>query len=77
MKHKCSLSKRYTQLQFLVENQGRINQNVMNDFKGLFNVELDDKMLKNWTITGFPLSEAREIKELIRESNSNNHSNRL
>lgn len=55
-------------LKILVENQGRINQNVMNDFKGLFNVKLDDNLITNWTITGFPLSDARPIESLIRES---------
>lgn len=57
-------------LQILVENQGRINQNVMNDFKGLFNVKLDNNVLTNWTITGFPLSDARPIENLIRESDA-------
>lgn len=69
-------------LQILVENQGRINQNVMNDFKGLGDVKLDDKMLENWTITGFPLSDASRIDDLIRESddndiNPNDYSNHL
>lgn len=69
-------------LQILVENQGRINQNVMNDFKGLGDVKLDDKMLENWTITGFPLSDASQIDDLIRESddndiNLNDYSNHL
>lgn len=69
-------------LQILVENQGRINQNVMNDFKGLGDVTLDGKMLENWTITGFPLSDASQIDDLIRESddndiNLNDYSNHL
>lgn len=55
-------------IQILVENQGRINQNVMNDFKGLGDVKLDDKMLENWTITGFPLSNVQQLEDLIRES---------
>lgn len=58
-------------LQILVENQGRINQNVMNDFKGLGDVKIDDKMLENWTMTGFPLSDASQIDDLIRESDDN------
>lgn len=69
-------------LQILVENQGRINQNVMNDFKGLGDVKLDGKMLENWKITGFPLSDASRIDDLIRESDdndisSNDYSNHL
>lgn len=67
-------------LQILVENQGRINHNVMNDFKGLGNVEFDGKTLETWTITGFPLSDIHQIEDLIRESDgndlSNDHTNR-
>lgn len=58
-------------LQILVENQGRINHNVMNDFKGLGDVKLDNKMLENWTLTGFPLSDASQIDDLISESDDN------
>lgn len=48
----------------------------MNDFKGLFNVTLDGNVLENWTITGFPLSDAQQIEDLIHESDrSNNHTN--
>lgn len=67
-------------LQILVENQGRINFNVMNDFKGLGPVKINGQSLENWTITGFPLDDVGQIVDLIRESignDINDHSNRL
>lgn len=43
-------------LQILVENQGRIGFNVLNDSKGIIgDVLLNNRPLANWTITGFPL----------------------
>lgn len=40
-------------IQILVENQGRINYAVANDFKGILSdVLLANKPLTNWTITG-------------------------
>lgn len=67
-------------LQILVENQGRINYNVMNDFKGLGPVKINGQSLENWTITGFPLDDVSQIEDLIRESIANDiaeHSSRI
>lgn len=55
-------------IRILVENQGRINFNVMNDFKGLGDVKLDGKALENWNTTGFPLDDANQLEKSIRES---------
>lgn len=56
-------------IQILVENQGRINYNVANDFKGILSeVRINDGMLENWTITGFPLDDVYQIEELITEN---------
>lgn len=56
-------------LQILVENQGRINYNIANDFKGLGEVKLNNQTLLNWTLTGFPLENGTEIEDLINEIN--------
>lgn len=67
-------------LQILVESQGRINYNVMNDFKGLGPIKINGQSLENWTITGFSLDDVSQIEDLIRESignDINDHSNRL
>lgn len=58
-------------LSILVENQGRINFNVANDFKGLGKVMLNGTTLANWTITGFPLEDVSQIEDLITENISN------
>lgn len=58
-------------IQILVENQGRINYNVANDFKGLGDVLLNNQTLQNWTITGFPLEDVGEIEDLILENFGN------
>lgn len=54
-------------LQILVENQGRINYNVANDFKGLGEVLFNGQALQNWTLTGFPLDDGNQIEDLISE----------
>lgn len=54
-------------LQILVENQGRINYNVANDFKGLGAVMFNNKTLQNWTLTGFPLEDVDRIEDLVNE----------
>lgn len=54
-------------LQIFVENQGRINYAVMEDFKGILgNVMLNGHLLGNWTHTGYPLK-YDQLEELIRE----------
>lgn len=58
-------------IRILVENQGRINFNVMNDFKGLGDVKLDGRALENWDTTGFPLDDVNQLEKLIRESDGN------
>ncbi|XP_058455851.1 beta-galactosidase-like isoform X2 [Malaya genurostris] len=46
-------------LQLLVENEGRINFNIPNDFKGILeSVTLQGNELLNWTMTGFPLDDS-------------------
>lgn len=53
-------------LQILVENQGRINYNILNDFKGILSdVKLDGRPLHNWTITGFPMENYTAIQNFI------------
>ncbi|XP_031630054.1 beta-galactosidase-like isoform X2 [Contarinia nasturtii] len=55
-------------VQVLVESQGRINYNVMNDFKGIIgNVQVNNMPLLNWTMTGFPLEDVEQIEDLISE----------
>lgn len=68
-------------VQVLVESQGRINYNVMNDFKGIIgNVEVNNAPVENWTITGFPLDDGGAIEDLIAETIGNDihdHNGRL
>lgn len=53
-------------LQILVENQGRINYNIPNDFKGILgDVTIDGATIYNWTMTGFPLDNYENIQSLI------------
>lgn len=53
-------------LQILVENQGRINFEVANDFKGIIgDVLLNNVTLNNWNITGFPFDNTTQLDELI------------
>ena len=63
-------------LQILVENQGRINFEIANDFKGIIgDVLLNNVPLNNWNITGFPFDNATQLDELIatvdRDSDTN------
>lgn len=59
-------------IQVLVESQGRINYNVMNDFKGIIgDVLVNNVPLVNWTITGFPLDDVSRIEDLINERTDN------
>lgn len=63
-------------LQILVENQGRINFGIANDFKGIIgNAFLNDAVLDNWNITGFPFDDAKQFVDLFaflgRESDQN------
>lgn len=52
-----------------MENQGRINFNVANDFKGILgDVRLNGAPLYNWTITGYPLDNYEDIANLLLES---------
>ncbi|XP_053682883.1 beta-galactosidase-like [Sabethes cyaneus] len=53
-------------LQLLVENQGRINYNVANDFKGILgSVTIDGNEILNWTMTGFPLDNYSLLQSYI------------
>lgn len=53
-------------LQILVENQGRINFQIANDFKGIIgDVKLNHEVLDHWNMTGFPFENAAQINELI------------
>lgn len=59
-------------LQILVENQGRINFAIANDFKGIIgDVLLNNVSLKNWNITGFPFDNATQIDELMAAISQN------
>lgn len=55
-----------SKLQILVESQGRINFNIMNDFKGILGlVSINGRSLVNWTITGYPLENYNAIQRVI------------
>ncbi|XP_055523429.1 beta-galactosidase-like isoform X2 [Wyeomyia smithii] len=63
MSVKLGQSKR---LQLLVENQGRINYNIANDFKGILGfVTLGGNEILNWTMTGFPLDEYSLLQNYV------------
>jgi beta-galactosidase len=52
-------------LQVLVENEGRINYGIANDFKGILgNVYYDSMVLLNWTMTGYPFESYEKIEDL-------------
>lgn len=55
-------------LQVLVENEGRINYGIANDFKGILGqVYYGEHVLKNWTMTGFPLDDYKKVENLFGE----------
>lgn len=63
-------------LQILVENQGRINYGIANDFKGIIgDVLLNNSTLLNWTITGFPLENYAQLENLILNTETEMSSN--
>lgn len=52
-------------LQILVENQGRINFDMADDFKGIIgNITLNKKLLYGWNTTGFPLDDSSKFNDL-------------
>lgn len=59
-------------LQLFVENQGRLNYHVMNDFKGILGaVKINERTLFNWTMTGFPLDNYNNnLERLVDVHNS-------
>lgn len=64
-------------LQILVENLGRINFDVLDDFKGIIgDVRLNaNDTLENWNITGFPFENATQIDELLAFINQQTNTN--
>lgn len=60
-------------LQILVENQGRINFQVADDFKGIFGDAIfqtynePELKLQSWTVTGFPMEDYEAIDTLAFE----------
>lgn len=53
-------------LQILVENEGRINYGIANDFKGIVgSVTYNSMILLNWTMRGYPLDNYAKITELV------------
>jgi len=55
-------------LQILVENQGRINYNIPNDFKGILGrVIYNGLTLSGWTMTQFPFENVSLIEDFLRE----------
>lgn len=59
-------------LQILVENQGRINYNIANDFKGILDVvRVNNELISNWTITGYPLENLDPIEKLFTQNGVN------
>ena len=66
------------ELQILVENEGRINYGIPNDFKGILgNVYYDSMVLLNWTMTGFPLENYEKIEELTTTLKKKHSSQRI
>ncbi|KAJ6646250.1 Beta-galactosidase [Pseudolycoriella hygida] len=65
-------------LQILVENQGRINYNVTDDFKGILgSVTISQRSgvpleLLRWTMTGFPLTNYAHIGDFLKDKNTEN-----
>lgn len=58
-------------LQILVENQGRINYGIANDFKGILGaVKLNNVTLDDWTITGFPLDNYDKLQNMLHQTTS-------
>ena len=64
-------------LQILVENQGRINFQVADDYKGMIGgakfQQYDEPVfveLTNWTITGFPFEDYENLKALLKKGES-------
>lgn len=58
-------------MQIFVENQGRINYNIPNDFKGIIGeVRINDVPIFDWTITGFPMENYENIENVISLSHS-------
>ncbi|XP_063704009.1 beta-galactosidase [Culicoides brevitarsis] len=55
-----------SRLQIVVENQGRINFNIPNDFKGLLGkVSYNGKELTGWNMTKFPLDNPADILKMV------------
>jgi beta-galactosidase len=53
-------------LQIVVENQGRINYGIANDFKGILGgVYINSEKLQNWTMTGYPLDDYDSLQEVV------------
>ncbi|XP_063984048.1 beta-galactosidase [Diachasmimorpha longicaudata] len=49
-------------IQILVESQGHLNfGNVVQDWKGLLSAKVDDKPLKNWNVSSFPLDNLQPV----------------
>lgn len=60
-------------LQVLVENEGRINYGIANDFKGILGgVYYDSFVLVNWTMTGFPFENYSLISDLLARVKNEN-----
>ena len=50
----------------MVENQGRINYGIANDFKGILGgVYINTEKLLNWTMTGYPLDDYDRVQEVV------------
>ena len=56
-------------LMILVENLGRINYNIPNDFKGIIgDVLFNNVPLRNWTMTGYGFEKFNAIESVIADS---------
>lgn len=68
-----SLTPGRSMLQILVENEGRINYGMANDFKGILGgVYFDTLVLVNWTMTGFPFENYEKISGLLKTIRNEN-----
>ncbi|XP_066588529.1 beta-galactosidase-like [Prorops nasuta] len=53
-------------LKILVENQGHLNYgDKIHDFKGIFNVDIDDKFLEYWNTTAFRIDDVDSLRTLL------------
>ncbi|XP_051166991.1 beta-galactosidase-like isoform X2 [Leptopilina boulardi] len=63
---KISMDFKYQIIQILVENTGYLAQNVIGEPKGINNVYLNDKILKNWIQYPLNLDNVKYLQEIVK-----------